>query len=100
MLKSISSPCPSTLHPLLQLCHHLSVSPLKDRLKLSSLLLDRLKLGRIRIKCPRLYLLQELPVLPNALSNVCDQPAGCGSAVHIEKDKQVNAVLETVNEYI
>lgn len=89
MLKSISSPCPNILHPLLQLCHHLSISPLKESV---SLLLDRLKLGRIRIKCLRLYLLQELPVLPNVLSNVCEQPAGCGLVEHVEKDKQVNAV--------
>lgn len=67
-----SSPCPCTLHLW---CHHLSMNP---QPKTFSLLLHRLKLGRVRTECLRLSLLQELPVLLNVLRNMCDQPAGCG----------------------
>lgn len=98
VLKNLSSPCLSTLHPPLQLwCSHLSVSPLKEGF---SLLLGRLKLGRVRMKCPGLYLLQELPVLLRVLRSVCDQTAGCGFAVHVEREKQVGAVSESVSECI
>lgn len=61
-----------------------------------SLLLHRLKLGRVRTKCLRLSLLQELPVLLKVLRKKCDQPAGCGSAVHVEG----NAVCSLVNEHL
>lgn len=92
----MSSPCPSTLHPLLQLwCHHFS--PLKEGF---FLLLYRLKLGRIRIMCLRLNLAHLAEQVILVMSYVCDQAAGCVLAVHVKEDKQVNADSESVNECI
>lgn len=81
-LKSVSSSCPSTLHaPLV-----VPPSRCKSTTKrfLPAVCCTDLKLGRVRTKCLRLSLLQELPVLLNVLRNMCDQPAGCGLAVHVE----------------
>lgn len=65
-----------------------------------SLLLHRLNLGRVRTKCLRLSLLQELPVLLKVLRKMCDQPAGCGSAVHVEGISKAMLFWSLVNEHL
>lgn len=98
MLESVSSPYPSSLHPLLQLrCYHFGISPLKEGF---SLVLHRLKLGRIRIMCLRLNLAHLAEQVILVISYVCDQAAGCGLAVYVGEDRQVNADLESGNECI
>lgn len=50
--------------------------------------------------CLRLNLAHLAEQVILVMSYVCDQAAGCGLAVHVKEDKQVNADSESVNECI